>query len=51
MLVRGRAPGRYSSERDQMYLIKKEVDLGEFLTDLAHELFNIVKGLTKNKKT
>jgi len=26
------------------------VDLGEFLTDLAHELFYIVKGLTKNKK-
>ena len=29
---------------------KKVVELGEFLTDLAHELFKIVKELTKNKK-
>ena len=29
---------------------KKVVDLGEFLTDLAHELFKIVKELTKIKK-
>ena len=58
----GKGEGRLgdsSSERDKMYVhvcvlevwaIKKKVDLGEFLTDL-HKLFNIVKGLTKNKKT
>ena len=34
----------------EVWAIKKKVDLGEFLTDL-HKLFNIVKGLTKNKKT
>ena len=47
------APVSVSATADSVtdYLINKdEIALGDFLIDLAHELYNLVKELAKNKK-